>query len=292
MKTVGITANLAKENALDAAGDLCRRLRRAGFAVFVEEKLAGLLGEEKQRWTPSFGPGPEVLIVLGGDGTLISTFRGLGGGNIPLLGVNLGGLGFLTGIPLEHVPEMVREMKRGTLVRNSLATLDCRCSRGGRELFRSVAVNDAVIGKGGRARVIRMEAFLDGEYLTSYLADGLIVATPTGSTAYSLSAGGPVLGPDVPAFLINPICPHTLTNRPLVVSHRSVFKTRLLTAPAGTSLTIDGQVEAVLEKGDLVEIRRHRRPLILLTLAGNTYYRVLKKKLHWGIVPSARGDED
>lgn len=288
MKTVGIVGNSQKTRAPEVALDIARRLRRAGTEVFFEEDLARLLPGRPRvfRWRPGEGEFPKVLIVLGGDGTMISTFRRQGARSVPMLGINLGGLGFLTEVPLDGVPRALRDLVAGRMTMRRVHTLGCGCRRRGRMVFRGTAVNEAVIGRGGMARVIRMEAFLDGEYLTEYQADGLIVATPTGSTAYSLSAAGPILGPELGAFVINPICPHSLTNRPLVIPARGRLGVIVRTA-VETWLTLDGQVGFPLEPDDEVVFSRGPRSLRLLSPPGESYYHILRRKLGWAGTPLA-----
>ena len=282
MKTVGIVGNSAKTRAPEVALDIARRLRRVGVEVFFEEDLARLLPGRPRvsRWRLEENDSPEVLIVLGGDGTMISTFRRQGSHSVPMLGINLGGLGFLTEVPLDGVAPALVDLVAGRMTVRRVHTLGCRCLRRGRTVFRGTAVNEAVIGRGGMARVIRMEAFLDGRYLTEYQADGLIVATPTGSTAYSLSAAGPILGSGLEAFVVNPICPHSLTNRPLVIPSRGRLNVIVRTA-VETWLTLDGQVGYPLEPGDEIGFSRGRRSLRLLSPPGESYYHILRRKLGW-----------
>jgi len=282
VKDIGIVANLEKPGASEAARDIAVRLRRAGARVKFEQELSQQHFPGEETWRLGEADGPEGLVVLGGDGTLISAFRRQGGHTVPMLGVNLGGLGFLTGIGLEQVPAALDDLLAGRMVVRRVHTLSSSCWRARRRVFSGCAVNDAVIGRGGMARVIRMEASLDGEYLTTYNADGLIVATPTGSTAYSLSAGGPVLSPGLPAFLINPICPHSLANRPLVIPIACSLSVVLRCPPRGTFLTLDGQVGFPLEAEDEIRLARGRRPLELLVPEEKSYYLVLRQKLGWG----------
>lgn len=283
MKNIGIVANLNKRGAKDQAKKIAARLEKRGIAVVFEQLLADALSlPEKGFLLEKFRGKLDALIVLGGDGTLISTFRRLGRRNIPLLGINLGGLGFLTEFRLTDIPKVLQDLSGGKLRVEKRMTLGCTGLRKGKALKAFTAINDIVIGKGCLARVIQMEALVDGEYLTSYMADGIIVATPTGSTAYSLSAQGPIVSPRTDTILLNPICPHTLTNRPIILSGRRMIEIRLLSAPDDTALTVDGQTGLSLQCGDVVKISRGKKALKLFTRPDSTYFHILRSKLHWG----------
>lgn len=281
MKKYGIIANLAKEEALRQALRISRRLEKNGARALLEDSLARRLGRTGFKWSrlPS---DLRALLVLGGDGTMISTFHKLGGRNLPLLGINLGGLGFLTAFTLSGLPAALRKLLSGRLEEVSIATLRCTLIRRGRIQERFDVINEAVIGKGGLARIIELETRVDGEYLTAYMADGLILATPMGSTAYSLSALGPIVGPQTRALLITPICPHTLTNRPLILSSRQTIEVKLISGDPDTNLTIDGQTGFPLRKGDSIRVTGSRRKLRLITPPDFSYYRILRRKLNWG----------
>jgi len=283
MKTIGIVANLEKESALDRAGEIARRLEEGGASAAFESTLAAARGREEATFElEAAGEGISALVVLGGDGTMIRTFRRLGRKEIPLLGINLGGLGFLTEFRVEDLPRALDNLLHDRLELEERMTLDgSRIRRGGGEESFS-ALNEVVVGKGGTARVIKMETFLDDDYLTSYMADGIIIATPTGSTGYSLSAQGPIVSPKTGVILINPICPHTLTNRPIIIGGGKSVRVILKSAPAGTALTVDGQVGHQLEAGDEVAVRVGRERLHLLTDPAVNYYSILRSKLHWG----------
>ncbi len=283
MKTIGIVANLKKKNALCQAEKIARHIRERGGEAFFEKDLAAALPPGGASFSLASMPEDlDALIVLGGDGTLIRTFRQLNRGEIPLLGINLGGLGFLTEVRLDAAGQAVDKLLEDKLLVEKRNTLDGLCRRNDADLESFTALNDIVIGKGGLARVIHMEAFVESEYLTAYMADGIIIATPTGSTAYSLSAQGPILSPETDAFLLNPICPHTLTNRPIIIGGGKEIRIKLVSSPPGTTLTVDGQVGISLQDGDEVFIRRGKKRLHLLTAPGSSYYAILRSKLHWG----------
>ncbi len=282
MKTVGIVANIGKAEAVAQSHRIARQLSRLGVKVYFENDLARAL-RRADSFDASAPPASlRAIVVLGGDGTMIRTFRSLKERNLPLLGINLGGLGFLTELSLAEAPRALKLLADDALPTEQRTTLDCRLRRAGKVLGSYTALNDVVIGKGGLARVIHLELFLDREYLTGYIADGLILATPTGSTAYSLSAQGPIVSPETAALLVTPICPHTLTNRPIIVNDERRASVRLLKGPADTTLTIDGQVGVPLVAGDEVEAGKGARSLLLLSPRRSSYFHILRSKLHWG----------
>ncbi len=283
MKVVGIVANLDKRNAVDQAERIAEIIKGGGGSVLYEDGLADLLNSSCPRFSlEEIGRGIEAVVVLGGDGTMIRTFRRLERKEIPLLGINLGGLGFLTEVRLDRAGEALADLLGDKLQIQQRNTLEGFCLRDGIEKEFFTALNDAVIGKGGLARVIQMEAFVDDKYLTSYMADGIIMATPTGSTAYSLSAQGPIISPETDVFLLNPICPHTLTNRPIIIDGKRSIRIKMLTSPEGTCLTVDGQIGLPLEEGDEVIVRKGSNELHLLTAPGMNFYGILRSKLNWG----------
>lgn len=283
MKVIGIVANLEKRDALDQAVRIAAMIREKGGDVFFEHGLAAALGNDSPVFSlEKTGREIEAVVVLGGDGTMIRTFRRLERKEVPLLGINLGGLGFLTEVRLDRAGEALADLLRDNLQVQKRNTLEGFCRRDGIDKEFFPALNDIVIGKGGLARVIQMEAFVDDEYLTSYMADGLIMATPTGSTAYSLSALGPIISPETDVFLLNPICPHTLTNRPIIIEGTRSIRIKMLTTPEGTCLTVDGQIGLPLKEGNEVIIRKGSKELHLLTAPGMSFYGILRSKLNWG----------
>jgi NAD+ kinase len=228
----------------------------------------------------SQGPVPELCLVLGGDGTLLGAARQVSGRGTPILGINLGSLGFLTAHPVEEAADIVQLYFDGGLQRQPRSMLRAELLRRGQVVGRQCVLNDAVLNKGSLARMMEFRLQVDGFDAATIQADGLIVATPTGSTAYSLSAGGPILHPALDAWVISPICPHSLTLRPTVVpSTLGVSITVGDTEDA--HLTLDGQLEYPLEPGDRVELRKAEADLILLQNPALPFFRVLQQKLHW-----------
>jgi NAD+ kinase len=224
----------------------------------------------------------ELLVVLGGDGTLIRAARLLAGKPTPILGVNLGSLGFLTEV---RAPDTVKYIQAWLSQETHVETrmkLHCELKRDGQVVLQDEVLNDVVVNKGALARIADHQTFLDSVYLASFKADGVIFSTPTGSTAYSLSAGGPIVHPSLDAVIVTPICPHALTQRPIVVPADQTLKVRLASELADVFLTIDGQAGHPLQEGDVIEIRRSLNRVHLLRSGPLNFFAVLREKLHWG----------
>ena len=220
--------------------------------------------------------------MLGGDGTLLSAARAIGGREVPLFPVNLGGLGFLTAITLDEVfPELERALAGEHRV-GKRRMLEVELRRGGTTIAHYEALNDAVINKASLARMIDLDAYVDQMFVCAYKVDGLIVATPTGSTAYSLSAGGPIIFPSVAAFCLTPICPHTLTNRPVIVPESSVIRVVCLAKDSSAFLTVDGQVGEPILFGDEIVCRPSAHAIHLIRPPRMMFFDVLRAKLKWG----------
>ena len=270
-----------------AAGELVPKLlawlRERGIQIRCDEETASYATNNCHVLPRKDAPeGCDLVIVLGGDGTLLSAARAIRGREIPLFPVNLGGLGFLTAITLDEVfPELERAF-RGEHRVGKRKMLEVELSRNGETVARYEALNDAVINKASLARMIDLDAYVDQMFVCAYKVDGLIVATPTGSTAYSLSAGGPIIFPSVAAFCLTPICPHTLTNRPLVVPGDSKVVVVLAGHTSSATLTIDGQSAFPIEQGDRVEVEKAKAPLRLYRSA-KSYFEILRDKLRWGV---------
>jgi NAD+ kinase len=223
----------------------------------------------------------DLLVVLGGDGTLLHGAALVAERKVPILGINLGHLGFLTSCAPADALVALERAVAGQLPIEERLRLRCEVVRGSGERLQRFACNDAVVSQGALARLIEFDAFLDGHLITRYRADGLIVATPTGSTAYNLAAGGPIVAPEVAAFVVTPICPHTLTHRPVVVPASSRMTVRLGLPAEHVMLTIDGQWGTALSDGDRVEISAASPPLLLVR-SSQSYFDVLREKMNWG----------
>lgn len=224
----------------------------------------------------------DLLIVLGGDGTMIATARLIGDHNVPVLGVNFGGLGYLAEFRIEELFTALDSILSGNYRLDHRVMLSVELISGSQAVSRHRVLNDVVINKSALARIIEIEALLNDQFVNSFRADGLIVSTPTGSTAYNLSAGGPVIFPSMNAVVITPICPFTLSNRPIVVPDDAVIELRLKTDNEDVALTLDGQVGFPLKVGDRVVIRKSRSTFNLIQPANRNYFDVLRDKLRWG----------
>jgi NAD+ kinase len=281
INTVGIFSKPGVPAANELVPMVFSFLREKGLNLRFDSETAQYCGCSDEGLPREQVPdGCDLVIVMGGDGTLLSASRAIHGRAIPLLAVNLGGLGFLTAITKEEViPELSRVLRgEDSIAKRKLLRIDV--IRGGEKIGCYEALNDVVITKAAIARMIDIEALVDGMFVCSYKADGLIIATPTGSTAYSLSAGGPIIYPSVSAFCITPICPHTLTNRPLVVSGSSVIT--VICKSDSSFLTIDGQVGEPIDEGDRIECRAADSSLHLVRPPKQMFFDVLRQKLKWG----------
>jgi NAD+ kinase len=260
---------------------LAERLADARIEVRCDAAAARVLGR------PAQAPGElaasvDLLVVLGGDGTLLGVAREIGDAQVPILGVNLGTRGFLAEIAPAEQLDAVERALRGDMPIENRARLEATVERGGAEIARFIALNEIVVGSAA-SRLLDLETSADGQPVTTYRADGLIVATPTGSTAYSLSAAGPILLPAVSAFVLNPICPHTLSQRPLVLPDSMRIEIRPLSHDGGAvRLTVDGQAGQVLAEGDRVIVRRSPHPLRLVVSSDHDRFEILRTKLGWG----------
>lgn len=281
IETVGI---ISKPNIAQAGEIVCgllEWLEKRGIHYRCDRQTAEYAGNRPYFPREELPEGADLVIVLGGDGTLLSAARVVAGCNIPLFAVNLGQLGFLTAIRVEDLyPELERAL-RGEHRIGRRRMVDCELLRDGEIFGAYSALNDVVITKSELARMIDLDAHVDNHFVAAYKADGLIIATPTGSTAYSLSAGGPVIFPSVNAFCITPICPHMLTNRPVIVPDSSVIQI-LNHGEDRTYLTIDGQVGEPLSKGDRIVCRSSPKTIQLIRPPKMLFFDVLREKLKWG----------
>ncbi len=282
MKVIGIIAKRQQPVATKMAGEICAFLAERHIDVVLEQDLARGMGGA-QGYPENVIPAMvEMIIVLGGDGTLISVARQIGARKIPIFGVNLGSLGFLTEIPRGEVFEILEQVISGDYSVSERHMLEAEVRRGETEAGRFTVLNDIVINKGALARIIDMEVHVNNGYLTTYKADGLIISTPTGSTAYNMAAGGPIIYPGLKSLVITPICPHTLTNRPIIFSARSVIRVEVKFQDQDVVLTADGQVGMPLKGGDVVEIRLSPNRTLLVDSPKRDYFEVLRTKLRWG----------
>jgi len=283
VRCVGVAVKPNKPEAGPVVRRLVQWLREQGHEVALDEEAAAACPDcEGQASRAAVAGRADLMVVLGGDGTLLSVARSLGGRDVPILGVNLGGLGFLTAIALEELLPTVERVLAGNFTVSRRLTLVAEVHREGRTVAQMEALNDAVINKTTLSRILDLETVVNGEYVTTYRADGLIVSTPTGSTAYCLSAGGPILYPTLPALVIIPICPHTLTHRPLVIPEDAVVEIVQRSSGEDVHLTVDGQVGVALQHRDVVSLRRSPQTIALIRSPALDYFALLRTKLRWG----------
>lgn len=282
--SIGIIYKNRFDPARVEAQRLAEWLKARGASVFLDEMSDRNRGDLFQAEPPSGIPTDvNWVVVLGGDGTLLGAARRLGRYGVPILGVNLGGLGFLTEITLKRLYDAVEMMMEGRLEVEERLMLDTRVVRKGEEICRFQVLNDVVVSKRIPARIIELEVSINEEFLTTFRADGLIIATPTGSTAYNLSAGGPILHPTLDTFILTPICPFTLTNRPIILPETHRVEISLAKeVDEEVSLTCDGQVGFDLLFGDRVTIGKSEEKIRLIKSPNQTYFEILRTKLRWG----------
>ncbi|HEV8437889.1 MAG TPA: NAD(+)/NADH kinase [Methylomirabilota bacterium] len=283
MKRIGIIAKTDREEARTVVPSLLEWCLAHGLQPTCEKETAALAPEFAVATArkPELPGQVDLLLVLGGDGTLLSMARLVGDLGVPILGVNLGGLGFLTALTAEELFPALEAYLEGTLVIEERMMLAATVSRQGERLSEYAALNDIVVTKSAMSRIIRLEVAVDEQFATGYRADGLIISTPTGSTAYCLSAGGPIVFPTMDAMVLTPICSHTLTNRPIVLPASQRIDVTLL-SDQDVMLTADGQVGFALRQWDVVEIRRASARIRLLRFPQKHFFSVLRTKLKWG----------
>lgn len=249
-----------------------------GFEVVLEEASAKLVGEDGEE---SFWAGADLVISLGGDGTLLNTVHRMGGCSVPVAGVNIGTLGFLTTCTIDEIEEFAGVLKREEYLAHERVVLKVRMEEENRGEHEFLALNEVVLMRGRTGRLISLEARVNGELLNHYRADGLIVATPTGSTAYSLAAGGPLIAPQAGAFVITPVCPHSLSNRSLVLGDDSVIEMVVDGNSDAVFFTVDGRDVLRLREQSVVRVEKGEAPLKLLRMPNHSYYETLRTKLNW-----------
>lgn len=278
---INIVCKRKKEQALGVAQGIIERYGNR-VKIALDEDSAGRIGYGNAFELEHAAENADMIIVLGGDGTLLSVARQIRGQDVPILGVNLGGLGFLTEVSLEELPDMLPRVIGGAYRTSVRTMLEATVHREGEEIFSLSFLNDAVITKDALARIIDIEAYVDNAYLTTFRGDGLIVSTPTGSTGYSLAAGGPILYPSLDNVVLTPICPHMLTNRPIILPKEVSIRARLNSTDERVILTVDGQVGFPLEHMDEVAVKKSKFTVSLIVSEKHGYFEVLRNKLKWG----------
>lgn len=282
MKRIGVVGNPSYGNVTAALDRLIKCAPRSGLELLVGKELRATQSGAVQE-LPERPEEIDLLVTLGGDGALLGGARWAGPAGTPVLGVNLGRLGFLTAVGLEEMEGAIAGIAAGEYVIDERMALEVSAEHAV-DSKPYYALNDAVLHRGGLVRVVVLKVWVDEEEVGIYRGDGVIVCTPTGSTAYSLSAGGPILDPRLDAIVITPICPHTMAVRPLVLRASALITIQVVTSPEDLMLTIDGQVGSQLEPGDRVVVRKSQQPVRLVRLPGQSFHYLLRRKLKWGDV--------
>ncbi|MFB0934338.1 MAG: NAD kinase [Propionivibrio sp.] len=289
-KTIALIGKYQSREIAESLFLLARSLHDRGIAVLVEEATASIsnVNVDLCLWTrcdyAAIGKQADLAIVLGGDGTMLNAARHLAGYRVPMVGVNQGRLGFMTDIARADMLTCIDDLLAGKFTAENRMLLSGEITRDGRIIASNLALNEIVVDKGAIGRLIDFDLYVDGEFLYNLRSDGLIVSTPTGSTAYSLSANGPILHPQVTGIALVPLCPHSLTNRPVLVGDRNEIEIRIVRAD-DSRVHFDGQVTFDLKPGDAVRIRRSEDSVCLLHPPGYSYFAMLREKLHWSRQP-------
>jgi NAD+ kinase len=282
-QTIGIISRPRRSNLDVVVPPLLKWLEARGVQAFCDEETAGSLpGVPKGRTRQEVADSSQLLLVLGGDGTLLAAAHLAAPRGIPILPINMGSLGFLTSFTLDELYPALEDGLAGRFSISERVMLHVELERAGKVIESQRVLNEAVINKGALARMIELELAIDADFVCRYRADGLIVASPTGSTAYSLSAGGPIVHPAVESFVITPICPHMLSDRPLVVRDSSSIAVQLSGDTESVFLTLDGQRGIPLQATDRVRISRAKELLKLVQPPKKSYFEILRSKLKWG----------
>jgi NAD+ kinase len=268
IRRIGLIGNSEKAACAETLRKAARLIERAGRKVFTGGNAASLAREV------------DLILVFGGDGTMLGVAREIAGSSTPILGVNIGGLGFLTGVPSAELARALKCVWNGEFHFESRALIEASGICNGRKISET-ALNDIVVGRGAVSRLIALNVSVDGEPITRYRCDGVIVSSPTGSTAYSLAAGGPILLPTAEVFCLTPISPHSLSNRSIILPLSSTIRIKAINPMPATLLSADGQAVGELDAGDEVTIRRSKRSVRLIQLAEGSFLKALHRKLHW-----------
>ena len=282
-KTIALIGKYNSPEIGDSLLRLAKFLVELEHTVLVERQTAESTGVTDYPLADleEIGEKADLAVVLGGDGTMLNIARSLYTFGVPLVGINQGRLGFLTDVSVDTMLETMAEILAGDYLSEARFLLDVTIRRQGENVHEACAFNDAVVSKGATARLIELEVFVDGQFVYSQRSDGMIISTPTGSTAYALSSGGPILHPTLEAVVLVPICPHTLSNRPIAVNSESTIELLLLHAD-DARVHFDGQRHFDLQENDWVIVRRSKQMVRLLHPFGHSYYDMLRQKLHWG----------
>jgi len=286
MTTIPKSVGIIFKHNFESAQRECERLKdwltERGITVYTEEMAPRSSSSQRLQEETSIPDTVDWVIVLGGDGTLLGAARKVGQYGLPILGVNLGGLGFLTEVPLKRLYQDMEKLIAGEIPIEERLMLQAHVLRDDKDECRFSVLNDAVINKGALARIIDLRVSIDGRFLTTFRGDGLIISSPTGSTGYNLSAGGPILYPNLEALIVTPICPFTLTHRPIIVPDTSVIEIKMGENSEEVTLTFDGQVGFDLMDNDRVIVSKSEEKLKLIKSPAQDYFDILRTKLKWG----------
>ena len=280
-KVIGLIAHTAKPGVGDLVNALREEFARSSMSILLEKETAAIAGQRSSKTIAQLGEEADLLVVVGGDGTILNVVGHLGEVIKPIFGINVGSLGFLTCLNSSAYREAVECIAKDRMKFSERTLLDVTVTNGKERQARMAALNDAVFSRGEISRLIRLRTRVNGEPLTEFNADGLIVATPTGSTAYSLSAGGPILEPESGVFVITPICPHVLTNRSIIVAETSVIEIEVSDPDYPVFLTIDGREPLRVTAGSTIAIKKAQKTLPLAVLPDISFFSVVRQKLKW-----------
>lgn len=289
IRTVGIVANIEKEKIAEFAAALKKWLEDRKIKVSLEANIAAAIGKSGGFKIEDLGSQVDLIAVLGGDGTMLRTARYVAYRNVLIVGINMGTFGYLTEVNLNETYAALELILKGTFLAEKRMMLDVKIRRGNKVVGSGLVLNDVVINRGNLSRIVELETNVDGQYLATYKSDGLIISTPTGSTAYSLSAGGPIVYPGRDLIIMNPICPHTLTNRPIIFPETSDLQITLRSKESGATVTLDGQESFRIVAGDVMAVRKSKFVTRLVLSPHRSYGEILRSKLGWGSLPAGAG---
>lgn len=280
-KTIGLIAHTGKPGVAEVVNAVADEFAQHLMSILLEKETAAIAGKKSDHSIAQLGEEADLLVVIGGDGTILHVVGHLGEVIKPIFGINVGSLGFLTCANSDHYREAVAAIAKDRINFSERALLEARVKIEGKQTGKMTALNDIVLSRGEISRLVRLRTRVNGESLTEFNADGLIVATPTGSTAYSLSAGGPILDPESGVFVITPICPHVLTNRSIIVSEKSIIEIEVSERNYPVFLTVDGRDPVRMDVGSVVTIRKAKKTLPLAAMPDVSFFSVVRQKLKW-----------
>lgn len=280
-KTIGLIAHTGKPGVGELVNAIAEEFARHSISILLEKETAAISGQQSDYSVADLGGATDLLVVVGGDGTILHVVGQLGEEIKPIFGINVGSLGFLTCLNSTAYRDAVQAIAKDRINFSQRALLEARVKLGEKHTNKMIALNDAVLSRGDLSRLVQLRTWVNGEALTEFNADGLVVATPTGSTAYSLSAGGPILDPESGVFVITPICPHVLTNRSIIVAQSATIEIEASDPDYPVFLTLDGRHPIHVERGSTVTIRKAKKTLPLAALPDASFFSIVRQKLKW-----------